>query len=67
MYEGGTRTFSHSKGESFSPLSCSQTMHSSERSLNSGCIGSSLSLSLALARKYVVCAPAAILFGIIEC
>jgi hypothetical protein len=65
MQKEGIRTFSHSKGESFSPFSCSQTMHNSERSLNSGWMGSSLSLSLGLARKYVVCAPAAVLFGII--
>ena len=50
----GTRTLSHSKGESSSPLSWAQTIHSCGVSRSTGCLGRSENLSFGRARKKVV-------------
>ena len=49
-----TRTLSHSKGESSSPLSWEQTMQSCGVSRSTGCLGKSENLSFGRARRKVV-------------
>jgi len=54
MGTSGTRTLSHSKGESSSPLSWEQTIQSCGVSRSAGCLGRSEYLSFGRARKKVV-------------